>query len=55
LKSLGKTIILSSHIFATLKECCDQLFLLENGQITKKVEKKNFQELEDEMKEKKYS
>lgn len=50
LKETGKTILISSHIFSTLKECCDQILLLEEGQISKIVEKGNFEELEEEMK-----
>ncbi|MGV6860498.1 MAG: ATP-binding cassette domain-containing protein [Putridiphycobacter sp.] len=50
LKQKGKTIIISSHIFSTLEETCDQIFLLENGEISKTVKKSEFKALEKEMK-----
>ncbi|NQD72644.1 ATP-binding cassette domain-containing protein [Sphingobacterium shayense] len=52
LKTLGKTVLISSHIFSTLKESCDEILLLENGQFRKTVLKKDFNILEDEMKAK---
>lgn len=51
LKELGKTILISSHIFSTLSQTCDEIYLLENGNFTKKVMKENFNELEQEMKD----
>jgi len=51
LKSLGKTVIISSHIFSTLRETCDEIFLLKDGEIIKKVFRENFDSLELEMKE----
>lgn len=51
LKELGKTILISSHIFSTLNDTCDELFLLKNGTISKRVMKKDFSLLESEMKE----
>jgi ABC-2 type transport system ATP-binding protein len=50
LKELNKTIIISSHIFSTLNETCDAIFVLENGEISKKVLKEDFKKLELEMK-----
>lgn len=50
LKNAGKTIIISSHIFSTLAEICDEIHLLENGQFIKKVQKDEFATLETEMK-----
>jgi ABC-2 type transport system ATP-binding protein len=50
LKSLGKTLLISSHIFSTLKENCDQIHVLENGQITRSVKQDEFDALEKEMK-----
>ena len=50
LKSKGKTILISSHIFSTLKETCDSIFLLQEGKITKYVKPEQFDELESEMK-----
>ncbi len=51
LKSLNKTIIISSHIFATLSETCDEIHLLNKGRFIKSVEKADFQSLESEMKQ----
>ncbi len=51
LKRLGKTLIISSHIFSSLSEICDEIYLMKNGKIIKKVAKNNFDSLEKEMKE----
>lgn len=50
LKRLGKTVIISSHIFSSLKTYCDEMFLMKNGSIYKSVTKDIFEELEKEMK-----
>jgi ABC-2 type transport system ATP-binding protein len=50
-KKLEKTVIISSHIFSTLAEVCDEIYLMKNGEIIKKVEKEDFNNLEKEMKE----
>lgn len=49
LKNAGKTLIISSHIFSTLADNCDKIFLLKEGSITKEVFKKDFEKLESEM------
>ena len=51
LKALGKTVIVSSHIFSTLSDTCDEIFLQKGGEIVKKVNRKDFDVLELEMKE----
>ncbi|MEN1783881.1 MAG: ATP-binding cassette domain-containing protein [Bacteroidota bacterium] len=51
LKKLGKTVLVSSHIFTTLRETCDEIFLLRNGMIIKKVGCEDFSKLETEMKQ----
>ena len=51
LKALGKTIIISSHIFSTLSNTCDEIYLLEEGEIVRKVFREEFDVLELEMKE----
>jgi ABC-2 type transport system ATP-binding protein len=51
LKSLNKIIIISSHIFSTLKETCDQLHLLKNGSIVKSVFKNEFNDIEEDLKD----
>lgn len=50
LKDLGKTVIISSHIFSTLNDTCDEILILENKTISKKVKKTDFHQLESEMK-----
>lgn len=50
LKASGKIVIISSHIFSTLNETCDEIHLLTNGSFTRKVERNGFDSLEQEMK-----
>jgi ABC-2 type transport system ATP-binding protein len=50
-KKLEKTVIISSHIFSTLAETCDEIYLMKNGKIIKKVDQADFNNLEKEMKE----
>ncbi|TDS55947.1 ABC transporter ATP-binding protein [Myroides indicus] len=50
LQRLGKTILVSSHIFATLSEICDEIFFLENGEIFQKKGFHEFLELENQLK-----
>ena len=50
LKSLGKTLIISSHIFSTLASTCDEIYLMKEGQFIKKAHQDGFNELESEMK-----
>lgn len=51
LKELGKTVLISSHIFSTLSDTCDEIFVLNESKIIKKVAKNEFIFLENEMKE----
>ena len=51
LKKLGKTVIISSHIFSTLSDTCDEINLLSEGSIVKTVQREDFQSLETEMKQ----
>lgn len=51
LKSLNKTVLLSSHIFSTLHETCDEIHVLSKGKITRSVLKPDFEKLGEEMKE----
>lgn len=50
-KKLEKTVIISSHIFSTLENTCDEIYLMKNGEIINKVEKADFKNLEKKMKE----
>lgn len=51
LKDLNKTILISSHIFSSLQETCDEIHLLKAGQITRSVQREAFAQLEQEMKD----
>jgi ABC-2 type transport system ATP-binding protein len=51
LKELGKTIIISSHIFSTLSNTCDEIRLLREGIFVENVGRENFDRLENEMRE----
>lgn len=51
LKELGKTVLISSHIFSTLADTCDEISLLKEGVLIKTVYKADFESLEKEMKE----
>jgi len=51
LKELNKTVIISSHIFSTLHDTCDQIHLLSHGSLVKTAGKEDFDKLEMEMKE----
>ena len=50
LKELNKTAIISSHIFSTLSDTCDEIHLLRKGEQIKAVQKTEFKNLEQEMK-----
>ena len=50
-KELDKTVIISSHIFSTLSDTCDEIHLLSNGSFIKSVQKADFSALETEMKQ----
>jgi ABC-2 type transport system ATP-binding protein len=51
LKELEKTVIISSHIFSTLADTCDEINLMKNGEIIRRVKNQDFNNLETEMKE----
>ena len=51
LKVLKKTILISSHIFSTLNESCDEIVLLSRGKVVKQVQKDNYAALEKSMKQ----
>jgi len=50
LKSAGKTILISSHIFSTLSDNCDEIHHLKNGILETAVGREAFLALEEEMK-----
>jgi len=51
LKEKGKIVLISSHIFSTLSDNCDQIFLLKAGQIDKTVSQEAFKQLDEDMKQ----
>src|SRR5690606_27983362 len=50
LKALGKTILISSHIFSTLRDVCDTILVLNNGRFEDKTSKADFDLLEERLK-----
>lgn len=50
LRAMQKTVILSSHIFQTLSETCDEIHVLHQGELIRSVGKEQFTALEEEMK-----
>lgn len=50
LKEQHKTVMISSHIFGTLKTVCDEIILLEKGMLTKHINRTDYNKLEHEMK-----
>jgi ABC-2 type transport system ATP-binding protein len=51
LRELKKTVIISSHIFSTLSDTCDEIHLLSHGALIESVQKADFPALELKMKE----
>ncbi|MDY3344077.1 ABC transporter ATP-binding protein [Riemerella anatipestifer] len=51
LKELNKVVLISSHIFSTLSDTCDEIHLLRKGEQIKTIQKSEFKRLEEEMKE----
>ena len=49
MKSQGKTILLSSHIFANLRELCDEILWLQAGSFSQRVLPADFDALEQAM------
>lgn len=50
LKAKQKTVLISSHIFSTLRDTCDEIHVMQSGRIVKTVLQANFDQLEAEMK-----
>jgi len=51
LKELGKTILISSHIFSTLSDSCDSIFVLKEGEIVSQSDPEDFSQLEKQMRD----
>ena len=49
LKKLGKTVLISSHIFSTLRDNCDQIHLLRDGACIRTAGRHEFDALEADM------
>lgn len=49
LKNLGKTVLISSHIFSTLRDNCDEIHLLRDGTCARTVGRQEFDALESDM------
>ena len=50
LRELNKIVLISSHIFSTLADSCDEIHLLNQGEVVKSVQRGEFDQLEEEMK-----
>lgn len=50
LKAAKKAVLISSHIFSTLKETCDIIYVLKNGNLNEYYLPEQFDQLENEMK-----
>ncbi|WMN07195.1 ABC transporter ATP-binding protein [Marivirga arenosa] len=50
LKELGKILLVSSHIYSSLTNICDQIFLFEEGELSSGFTKSHFSKLESEIK-----
>lgn len=51
LKELRKTVIISSHIFSTLNDTCDEIHLLKDSVFSQSAQRDGFSQLEHAMKE----
>lgn len=49
LRRLGKTVLISSHIFSTLSDTCDEIHLLREGRFVRSAAPEDFATLEQEM------
>lgn len=51
LRERNKTVLISSHIFATLRDTCDEILWLSNGNFIQSVDQDNFDALETALKQ----
>jgi len=49
LKKSGKTILISSHVISSLKDICDEIFILEEGEINQSYNKEEFDLIDSKM------
>lgn len=50
LKNENKIIVMASHFFSTLRDCCDVILYLKNGRIVNTVDRDNFDLIEEDLK-----
>ena len=50
LKHNCKTVLISSHIFSTLSDTCDEILVLKEGRIARTVQREDFSKLDSELK-----
>lgn len=55
LRERDKTVIISSHIFSTLSDTCDEIFIINRGVITEKIFKEDFFIFESKIKKMVYN
>lgn len=51
LAAANKFILISSHIFSALKDCCDEIFYLKDGLIQDRIMKRDFSKFEDDLRQ----
>jgi len=49
LRGQGKTVLIASHIFSTLADACDEIFVIEAGRVTRHIGRTEFPSLERDM------
>ena len=49
LRAKGRTVVLASHIFSTLRDSCDQIALLQGGQLTDQVAPESYEALDQQL------
>ncbi len=52
MKEIGKTVLISSHIFSTLTDVCDYIHYLDEGVIAQTADKTQFKEIEKSLQNK---
>ena len=50
-KNASKTVLISSHIFSSLKQCCDHIHHLDQGLIKRSADKNKFNAVESDMRQ----
>ena len=50
LKAINKIVLVSSHIFSTLRDICDEINVLKKGEPIRSIQTEDFHDLEEKMK-----